>query len=103
MRQQHAALVARVCRCNKKVTRQLAQLAAENGGEDQDPWPALLCHPALGQQYCHVEAARQAAGSVVRIRIEALETARYPEKRPNNPTCAEAWQLAGRLRLVEFA
>ena len=104
-----AALLSALLGCDPRTTASLAKLAERAGGEESDPWPALIRH--VGAPSAAVERARTAAAHAVRLRRRAIERVRLPSSPPaakapaaraRAPSEAEAWRMASRLRQVEL-
>ena len=105
-----AALLAWLCGCDAKEGKALAKVAAEEGGDDSDPWPALLRHVPMGSsgEDALPRALRKAclvASNALIQRREQLEAVTLPKAPPRKSAAglAEAWRIARRLRSIEEA
>ena len=101
-----AALVAALLDITGEDAVALGELAAAEGGEEGDPWPAILAQAAEeshGASREAMDAAADAALDAVRRRRAALDDARAPPpaQPPDDDLMQSAWQAAVGLRGVE--
>ena len=95
-----AALLAHLCGSDVSEARALARVAQKAGGDDRDPWPALLRRAAPSAA---LDAARAAATRAVNERLGALEHAPMAAAPPAGSDQLEWWRMARRLRELESA
>ena len=95
-----AALLAHLCGSDVSEARALARVAQKAGGDDRDPWPALLRRAAPSAV---LDAAQAAATRAVNERIAALERAPMAAAPPAGSDELEWWRMARRLRELESA
>jgi hypothetical protein len=100
-----ATLIASLANADDALRASLLELAAAEGGDDGDPWPALLSGALQGQPgTARFPMAWAVATEAVRCRRAALEVgaaaAGLPEAGREVP---EGWMLAARLRELERA
>ena len=97
-----AALVAALLRSDLRTAKALAAVARTQGGDDCDPWPALLRKASPSER---IEAARAVATRAVEQRLATLERLPFPSCAPEGgatPTALQdCWQMASALRAVE--
>ena len=94
-----ASLLAQLCVCDAQSASKLRQVASAAGGDDNDPWPALLASVSRSQA---LESACNGAREAVSHRLQILRAGLFPETRPEGSRMLrEAWRMARQLRRVE--
>jgi hypothetical protein len=100
-----AALLGSLAGADAALRASLLEVAAAEGGEDGDPWPALLSSVLHGQPgAAHFPMAWSAAGDAIRRRRAALEAGEAAAGLPDaGCEMPDGRMLASRLRQVERA
>ena len=94
-----AALVSALSSASATVVSALKGIAVTEGGEDADPWPALLDRAPLHAKI--IDRVRAAAKRATHARLDALGSATLPVVAPSDTGRALAWDAAMALRRVE--
>ena len=96
-----AALVSALCGADGRKVAKLQKVAREHGGEEGDPWPALLQAAKLSSAVVGQVAAAAAAAVEGRRATLLAGGKSLPRTAPKEVELAAAWRAALSLRAVE--